>query len=157
VASLLPPSQGMADRELPLTPGRVILAWSPWVIMALFLVISGILRERENKRGAIDLGIVESLYVEEVPTLHKQVERAYQLQKLGPGGGRTPVPDKPGEFLTPDGKSVQDGPRGKRVREHESAEFRFTWLTAPGTPVFLAALVSIVLLRLSLAQVGRVF
>ncbi len=38
VASLLPSGQGMADRDEPLTAGRVLLAWSPWVIMSVFLV-----------------------------------------------------------------------------------------------------------------------
>ena len=63
------------------------------------------------------------------------------------------------EFTTADGKRVrvQDGPRGKRLRETEDAVFKITWLTAPGTPVFLAALVSMLLLRLSPVQVGKVF
>ncbi|HEX5272328.1 MAG TPA: L-lactate permease, partial [Gemmataceae bacterium] len=39
----------------------------------------------------------------------------------------------------------------------EKAEFNFAWLTAPGTAVFLAALLSMVMLRTSPAQVGRVF
>src|SRR5262245_32732344 len=46
VAALLPSGQGMADREVKLTAGRVILAWSPWVIMAAFLVVSGVVKER---------------------------------------------------------------------------------------------------------------
>jgi lactate permease len=48
------------------------------------------------------------------------------------------------------------GPRGDRLRERESAEFKLTWLTAPGTPVFLAGLVSMVLLRTTRAQVRTV-
>ena len=156
VASLLPSGQGMANRELPLTARRVLVAWSPWVIMALFLVVSGFLKQ-EEKKGPIDLGIADSYYAETVPTLHNEVERAYQLQKLAPTEGVAPAPGAPGELQTADGKPVQDGPRGKRLREREAAEFRFIWLTAPGTPVFLAALVSMLLLRVSWAQVGRVF
>jgi L-lactate permease len=153
VAALLPSGQGMVERELPLTPRRVILAWSPWIIMAVFLVISGFLKQQE-KKAPLDLGIVNSLYTEQVPTLHNEVERAYQLQKLAPEGV---VTDPAGELRTADGKSVQDGPRGQRLRERETAVFTFNWLTAPGTPVFLAALVSMLLLRTSPAQVGRVF
>jgi lactate permease len=156
-SALRAPRSALPDE--PLTAGRVILAWTPWVIMAVFLVVSGFLRERENKRGALDLGIVDSLYVEPVPSLHKEVERAYELQKLAPGG-LIPVPDgDTDEYETADGKRVrvQDGARGKRLRETEAAEFKFTWLTAPGTPVFLAALVSMLLLRMSPAQIGRVF
>jgi lactate permease len=144
--------------EHPLTLGRVARAWAPWLIMAAFLVVSGFLRKEESDRGSIDLGVAKSLYVVEAPALHNKVERAYQLQKLAPEG-LTPVPGgEPDEFLGPDGKRlrVQDGPRGKKLRETEAAEFKFTWLTAPGTPVLLAALVSVVLLRMSMAQVGRV-
>jgi L-lactate permease len=157
VSTLFPTGQGMADRELPLTAGRIILAWSPWVIMALFLIISGFIRQQE-KTQALDLGLVQSFYVEPVPTLHNAVERAYELQKLAPAENVIPVPGgAPGELQTTDGKPVQEGPRGRRLREREGAEFRFTWLTAPGTPVFFAALVSMGLLRMSREQIGRVF
>jgi lactate permease len=159
VAELLPGGQGMAEREEPLTTRRVIVAWSPWVIMAIFLVISGFMRERESKKGPIDLGVVDSLYVVPVPTLHNEVERAYQLQKVAPEG-LTPKPGgAPDEFVTADGKTVwvQEGPRGKRLRETEGATFRFNWLTSPGTPVLLSALVSMLLLRMSREQVGKVF
>src|SRR5205823_10161938 len=39
----------------------------------------------------------------------------------------------------------------------EKAEFDFAWLTAPGTAVFLAALLSMAMLRMNAAQIGRVF
>ena len=157
VAALLPSGQGMAERERPLTVWSVILAWSPWIIMAVFLVASGWVKLIE-KKGPINLGIVDSFYVPKVPTLHDEVERAYELQKLAPEG-LTPVPGTTDEFVTAEGKRVrvQDGPHGKRLRETEEAVFKITWLTAPGTPVLLAALVSMVLLRMSPTQVGRVF
>src|SRR5262249_8875487 len=95
---------------------------------------------------------------EPVPTLHNEVERAYQLQKLAPVEGLAAVGGAaPAEALAAEGKAVQDGARGVRLREQEAAEFRITWLTAPGTPVFLAALVSMALLRMSRAQVATVF
>src|SRR4029078_16366 len=86
-----------AEAEKPLTAGRVTLAWSPWVIMAAFLVVSGFLREREEKKGAIDPGVVKSIYTPEVPTLHDEVERAYQLQKLLPADA-VPVPGEPDTY-----------------------------------------------------------
>jgi len=143
--------------EQPLTAGRVILAWSPWLIMAAFLVVSGFLREKESREGPLDLGIVKSLYIVPVPTLHNEVERAYQLQKLAPAD-LTPVPGEPNEFRDKKGNVVlvQDGPKGQKLREREEAKFKFTWFTAPGTPVLLGALVSMLLLRMSLAQIGRV-
>jgi lactate permease len=160
VANLLPGGVGMAERELPLTARRVIVAWSPWIIMAAFLVYSGWLKVQE-KKAPLDLGVVKSLYAVPVPGLHNEVERAYQLQKLLPEGA-TPVPGEPNVFVIKEKDKerkveVQDGAKGLKLRETEAAVFNFNWLTAPGTPVFLAALVSMVLLRMSPAQVGRVF
>jgi lactate permease len=129
--------------EKPLTVGSVMLAWSPWVIMAAFLVGSGFLKDTE-KKAPIDLGIVNSYYVEEVPTLHNQVERAYEIQKLAP------------DDAAEKGLETREGPRGTRLREKEAAEFKFTWLTAPGTPVLLAAIVSVFLLRPSGEQLKRI-
>jgi lactate permease len=145
----------------PLTAGRVILAWAPWLIMAAFLVVSGFLKQ-EEKRGPLDLGIVKSIYLVEAAPLHHGVERAYQLQKLVPEGAVPAPGGAPDEFLAPapGGKTVpihvQDGPRGKRLRETESAVFKFDWLSTPGTSVLVAALVAMLLFRMSAAQIGRV-
>ncbi|HSQ54975.1 MAG TPA: L-lactate permease, partial [Gemmata sp.] len=62
----------------------------------------------------------------------------------------------PVEATLADGELARRGDRGARFRAREEAEFKFTWLTAPGTPVFLAAIVSMFLLRMSLSQVGKV-
>src|ERR1043166_5180714 len=61
-----------------------------------------------------------------VPFLHEEVERHPSLR----------MPGKPAE--------------------KEKALFNFAWLTAPGTAVFLSALASMVLLRMSGHQVGAV-
>src|SRR5207237_10613900 len=47
VASLFKGGTGMAERKLPLTVRRVALAWSPFVIMSLWLVVAGVLAGRE--------------------------------------------------------------------------------------------------------------
>ncbi|HKA06367.1 MAG TPA: L-lactate permease [Gemmataceae bacterium] len=144
--------------EQPLTNCRVALAWSPWLIMAAFLVVSGFLRKAESDNGPIDLGFAKSMYVIKAPDLHHAVERAYELQRVAPDNLVPAADGEPDEFIDAKGRRVrvQDGSHGKRLRETESAEFKFTWLTAPGTPVFLAAIVSIVMLRMSRAQVARV-
>jgi lactate permease len=120
VAALFPAGVGMAERQVPLTPGRVILAWSPWVIMAACLAVTGLLRAQE-KAGPFSVWGVQSYYEEPVPTLHKEVERADRLVK-------------------------KDATADERK---ESATFKFAWLTAPGTPVFAAFLISAVVLRAS--------
>jgi lactate permease len=144
--------------ERPLTAARVLRAWAPWLVMAAFLVVSGVLRKRESDTGPLDLGVANSVYVIPVPGLDGAVERAYPLQKPAPEH-LVPAPGGAAdEFLTADGRRVrvQDGPRGKRLRETEAAAFHFIWLSAPGTPVALAALASALLLRISPAQLGRV-
>ena len=128
VSEWLANGQGLAQRLEPLQTRQVLRAWMPWGLMALFLILSGIARQME-KQGPLDLGVVPSYWEVPVPTLHKRVERA---ERLVP-------PDAVGD------------------ERKEAALFKITWLTAPGTPVFCAALLSMVLLRLSPAQVLAVF
>ncbi len=139
--SLFKAGTGMTDRDVPLTAGRVALAWSPFIIMSLCLVVTGFIREQE-KRGAVDFGGVKSFYLEPVPTLHNEVERAARLQKPLPReslGGLT------GGLGVAASADAFDANR-LRLHEREAAEFKFSWLTAPGTPVFVAALISAVVL-----------
>ncbi|MFM8274797.1 MAG: L-lactate permease [Gemmata sp.] len=112
--------------EAPLTFGSVTWAWMPWILMAVCLVGCGYVKHLEKEKGAaLDLGGgLQSYYDVDIPGLHKRVERAARL--VPPG--------------TPDDKKL------------EPAVFKFTWLTAPGTPVLVAALASMVLLRVSGAQ-----
>lgn len=126
-----PPPSGQGDEETKrLTFANVTLAWMPFILMSLFLMLTGIVRQMEGgtPEGPGRVKITENLttnYGIPIPTLHKTVERDERLvEKKG---------------------------------EKESAVFNFAWLTAPGTAVFLAALASIVLLRMNLRQIGRVF
>jgi lactate permease len=143
VASLF---KGGAGPAVPLTPWTVFRAWSPFLIMAVCLAGSGVLREAETARKrAFDLGFVKTSYGEPVPTLHMEVERADRLQKVispeqvGAAAGPLTVAALPEMF----------GPKGVRLREKEPAEFKFGWVTAPGTPVFVATVLSALLLRVS--------
>jgi lactate permease len=114
-----------APAERPLTARAVVVAWSPWLLMALCLVASGVIKNAEkSKDGPLDLFGLKSYYDVEIPGLHKRVQRADRL--VPPG--------------TPEDKKL------------EPAVFKFIWLTAPGTPVLAAALVSMVLLGVSRAQ-----
>jgi lactate permease len=115
--------------EKPLTFGSVTLAWAPWLLMALCLVGSGVVRQLETtNKHALEFAGIKTYYDVEISGLHKEVERADRL-----------VPkDATGD------------------QRKESAVFKFTWLTAPGTPVLAAALLSMLLLRMSWAQVWAV-
>ncbi len=125
VALLLNESFRDPHTEIPLTARSVLLAWSPWIIMGIFLVIfAGVIKDLE-KKGPLDLGFVKSYYEPAVPTLHKEVERADRL--LPPGA-------------TGDARK-------------ESAQFKITWLTAPGTPVFIAAFFAMIMLGMSRTRI----
>jgi L-lactate permease len=123
----------------PLTPLLVARAWSPFVVMALCLAAIGVARQLETpeveengrrvkKSVPIPMGPVQSFYKIEVPTLHKQVERADRLQKPGATGD-------------------------ERL---EGAVFEFKWLTAAGTPCVAAVLISALVLWTSPAVLWRV-
>jgi lactate permease len=119
------------DEAKPLTFANVTLAWMPFILMSIFLMLTGIVREKEGNRGKdgpvlIPGTNIETNYLIEVPTLHNQVQREKRLRPVG------------------------------QEDHKESAKFNFAWLTAPGTAVFFAVLVSIPLLRMSVLQVGRV-
>jgi lactate permease len=126
VASLL--AEPKTAAEVPLTTGRVAKAWAPFLIMAAALAAAGVIREHETKKKAgLEVGPLKTLYEADVPTLDKEVLRAKQLRKPG----------------------------ATEEQSREEAKFKIPWVTAPGTPVFVAALVSMVLLRMSRRQVGE--
>jgi lactate permease len=152
VASLFHGGEGMVEKQAPLTARTIAIAWAPWVIMAVLLVGSGLLRV-EEKTGPLDLGVAKSFYQIPVPTLHNEVERARQLQKPMPVEPVAAVMGGPAGVVAVE----QTGAARPRLREREAAVFNINWLTAPGTPVFLAALVSMAMLRMSGPQVARVF
>jgi lactate permease len=119
--------QAEENETVPLTPGNITLAWMPYILMSILLMMTGIVREKEGKGPVLIPGTdVQTNYQIAVPTLHDQVMRA--------------------EILRPEGKK----------NEPETARFNFAWLTAPGTAVFLAALLSMAMLRMSGDQIGRV-
>jgi lactate permease len=123
-------SAAMKDEpvETPLTARNIAIAWSPFIIMALCLGLIGWVRTLE-KAGPIDLGIVKSYYPIEVPTLHKEVERAERLQR----------------------------PNATEDQKKEKAIFDIKWLSAAGTPCVLAVMISSLLLRTSPRILWQVF
>jgi len=124
--------EAQKSKEQPLTLGNVSLAWAPYAIMSVLLLLTGLVRQEEQRRQrlhepAIFAGLIQTRYAVPIPLLHKQSLRAERLQEPG------------------------------QQAQAENAEFDFAWLTAPGTAVFVAALLSMLMLRMNLAQVWRVF
>ncbi len=114
------------DQE-PLTPWSVSTAWMPFALMSLFLMLTGLVRQREgNGPVTVPYTSIKTNYMIPIAHLHEEVERDPAL-------------------------------RVKEPAEREKALFNFAWLTAPGTAVFLAALASMALLRMSPGQIAAVF
>jgi L-lactate transport len=126
-------------KDQPLTPGRIVLAWAPFAIMSVLLLGFGILRQQENewKRDHVkdpeanplpSFAGVQTIYLIPVPFLDRVSYRDTRL--------------------------LEDPNSQPKA---EAAVYDFPWLTNPGSPVFLAAIVSMLLLRMNGAQIGRVF
>lgn len=113
-------------REAPLTVGSVCLAWAPYVLMSVLLLLTGLVRQKEGARKFVHIGSMQTHYMVPIPWLDQEVLRAPELHD----------PSRP--------------------QQPETAEFNFAWLTAPGTAVFVAALLSMVMLRMNAAQVRTV-
>jgi lactate permease len=114
-----------------LTTGRILKAWSPYAIMSLALFAAGYLRQKEidpkrPERATTIIGSFKTNYPVQVPTLFDCVYRDPKLQ----------LKDK--------------------AEKSEPATYEFSWATAAGTGVFLAAIISMLMLRMNRQQVGRV-
>jgi lactate permease len=113
-------------QEVPLSMWQKTIAWAPYAIMSVFLLLTGFVRQAEGT-GPVRIGPIQTNYLIPIPGLHKESFRDQRLLEEG----REHVPEK--------------------------AEFNFAWLTNPGTPVLLAALISMAMLRMTAGQIGRVF
>jgi len=114
-----------------LTAANITLAWMPFALMSVFLMLTGLVRQKETpvKAGPGPVKIVEGWhtnYQVQIPTLHGTVKR--------------------------DARLLEEG----KEQRGESALFNFAWLTAPGTAVFFAVLASMALLRMNRRQIAAV-
>ncbi len=112
--------------EAPLTWKSISLAWAPYALMSLLLLLTGLVRQAEGK-GIVWVGPIQTNYMVPIAGLHNETMRAPELHD-----------------------------QAKGEQQPEKAEFNFAWLTAPGTAVFAAALLSMLMLRMNRAQVGAV-
>jgi lactate permease len=109
-----------------------LTAWSAsaaWAPYALMSILLFLsgLVRQQEQRGAVELGPLQSKYSIPIAALHNESWRDPAL--------------------------VED----RQTASAEDAQFAFAWLTAPGTPVFVAALLSMLMLRMSWRQVLRVY
>jgi lactate permease len=134
------PSRPAHGVETPLTGGMIVKAWTPWALMCICLALSGLMRMEEGKRAKAKQPMPE---IAGVPTrvdinvegLHNEVLRAERLRKKLPA--KDDLPER-----------TDNSP--------EKAVIEFNWLTAPGTPVLLSVLMSILMLKPSMSTLRRV-
>jgi lactate permease len=120
-----------SEIDLPLTARRIAVGWMPFALMSIALFALGLLRQVEGERQRLKqemprIGPIQTTYPIPIAGLHEKVYRDPKL--LAPG------------------KSASS----------EKAEFHLVWLTGPGTPVFLAAVASMFLLRMNRRQIAAV-
>jgi L-lactate permease len=143
-----PPAGG---QEAPLTAWSIAAAWFPYVLMSVLLLLTGLVRQREGK-GTVHVGPIQTNYLVPIPALDGLSDRdpflhPVKIEQLAALAVATP---------NPLGTTLNLPFVQRLAPKSEKAEFNFAWLTAPGTGVFLAALLSMVLLRMKGADVAWV-
>jgi lactate permease len=126
-AQALPGAQPADGDGAPLTFWNVTVAWAPFALMSLLLLLTGLVRQQED-HGPVKVGPLQTNY-------------------------RVPV-----RFI--DGESMRDGrlhDPATGPAKAEGALFNFAWVTAPGSPVFAAAILSMLMLRMKPRAVAWVF
>jgi L-lactate permease len=147
--------------EKPLGFGNVALAWAPYALMSFLLLLTGLVRQMEGK-GPVTFGPFRTNYVLKVPGLHGLSYRDGELHPV-----RTldptlkPVLAEESACLVLASQSPLDAVVSGSIAQSmtdvpEPATFNLAWLTAPGTGVFIAALLSMLMLRMNRAQVSAV-
>jgi lactate permease len=130
--------------------------------MSVLLLLTGFVRQMEG-RGPVWLGPVKTNYMVAVPALHGESYRDPQLHPIKTVDRELkPVTAAEAAALVvadsnPLAAAVNANLARRLTDVPEKAEFNFNWLTSPGTAVFAAALLSMLMLRMNRAQVGRVF
>ena len=138
--------------EPALTAWNIGVAWAPYALMSLLLLLTGLVRQKEQ-HGPVRLGPLQTKYAFPIYALHDQSHRDPKL---------VPIRTEQAAGLTFSSTNPLTAVINVENARHlapkpEKAEFDFAWLTAPGSAVFAAALLSMIMLRMSGRQVGRVF
>jgi lactate permease len=146
------PAAKTPEKEPPLTLWSVSVAWAPFAIMSVLLMLTGLVRKMESS-GPVWVGPVRTNYMIPLPALDNQSERDPRLHVVRmeqaavlPLASNNPFSAVAGTLMAQ-----------RLAPTPERAEFNFAWLTAPGTAVFLAALLSMAMLRMNRTQIGAVF
>jgi lactate permease len=151
-----PPTAGSPIRkpanEPPLTVWNVTVAWFPYVLMSILLLLTGFVRQMEVA-GPVRIGALQTNYVVAIPTLDGLSNRDPLLHPVKTEQLAALALSNPNSL----GMAVNVQLVQQLAPRPESATFNFAWLTSPGSAVFAAALLSMALLRMNQRQIGWVF
>jgi lactate permease len=150
---LLHGTDGKARSEPPLTWRNVSLAWAPFALMSVSLLLSGLVRQEESRRpGQVRFLGIPTNTILPIPGLHQESYRDPYLHvvRVEEVGALLLAGSSPLETAVTAHIACARAPRP------EKAEYNFAWLTVPGTPVLLAAVLSIFMLRMRPSQIRGV-
>jgi lactate permease len=116
-----------------LTPGKILWGWIPYLLMSVLLLSTGLVRQLEERPGRTGEG-PGPVTVPFIEPLHTNYRIAIPTLHL----------------------AVHRDSRLQETPKPESALFNFAWLTAPGTAVWMAAMLSMLMVRLSWSQIRTV-
>ncbi len=71
-----------AKKEDPLTLANVSLAWAPYVLMSVLLLLTGFVRQRESRPEGVYVGPVRTNYMIPIPHLHRETHRDAYLHPV---------------------------------------------------------------------------
>src|SRR5205085_10880203 len=117
-----------SEREPMLTVWRISVAWAPYALMSLLLLMTGLVRQKEQ-HGPIHLGPLRTKYAIPIYTLHDQSHRDPKL---------VPIRTEQVAALAlsnsyPLAIAVNAQSAQQLAPKAEKAEFDFAWLTSPGS------------------------
>jgi len=150
-AALVGPDKGLPDEEKPLDLRAVAIAWAPYALMSVLLLLTGLVRQQEG-HGPVRVGSLRTNYMLPIPTLDMESYRDPTLHVVK--GEQTAVLSLGNTDAL---SAVVNLHLAKSLAPlPERAEFNLAWLTSPGTAVIIAGLVTIVMLRMNWGQVRQV-
>lgn len=150
-AALLGSANTRAAQDRPLTAWSISMAWMPFALMSILLMLTGLVRQQEG-RQVVRVGSIQTNYMIPIPTLHKESHRDARLHAVRAEQAAALVLGSDSDLATTMNMALTQ----RLAPQPEKAEFNFAWLTAPGTAVFLAAVLSMALLGMNRAQIVRV-
>jgi lactate permease len=167
-SSASPISPSPLKTETPLTWKTISIAWMPFALMSVMLFLSGLLREVETKQPVpigpiLSIGPIQTNYLLPIPWLHNETERDDDLHPIRATDiNLKPVTAEDAATVILSSSTPLDAAAKTFVAKKmgpmpEKAEYNLAYLSTPGSAVFIAALLSMLLLRMNRHEIGHVF